>query len=69
MPAKQRRRSDDKRGPACLRQQTHGSEEESIVRAQLGSSELATQHQKLVAQHDDFDDPTDENRTDDVEPS
>jgi hypothetical protein len=56
MPTKQRGRSDDKRAPACSRQQAaRGSEEDSIRRAQLGSSELATQHRELVAEHDDLE--------------
>src|SRR6266496_1769254 len=56
MPAKQRGRSDDKRAPACPRQQTaRGGEEDSIGRAQLGPSELATQHRELVAEHDDLE--------------
>ena len=56
MPAKQRGRRDDKRAPARSRQQTaRGSEEDSIGRAQLGPSELATQHRELVAQHDDLE--------------
>src|SRR5437879_448602 len=56
MPAKQRGRRDDKRAPARSRQQTaRGSEEDSIGRAKLGPSELATQHRELVAQHDDLE--------------
>src|SRR5712691_7757036 len=56
MPAKQRRRSDDKRAPACSRQQTaRGGEENSIGRAQLGPSELATENRELVAEHDDLE--------------
>src|SRR6266508_3461563 len=56
MPAKQCRRSDDKRAPARSRQQTaRGSEENSIGRTQLGPSELATQHRELMAEHDDLE--------------
>jgi hypothetical protein len=56
MPAKQRRRSDDKRAPACSRQQTaRGSEENPIRSAQLGPDELATQHRELVAEHNDLE--------------
>jgi hypothetical protein len=56
MPAKQRGRSDDKRAPACSRQQAaRGREENSIGRAQLGPSELATQHRKLVTEHNDLE--------------
>jgi hypothetical protein len=56
MPAKQRRRCDDKRTPACSRQQTaRGSEEDSIGSAQLGPSELAMRHRELVTKHDDLE--------------
>ena len=56
MPAKQRGWSNDKRAPACSRQETaRGREEDSIGRAQLGPTELATQHRELVAEHDDLE--------------
>jgi hypothetical protein len=56
MPAKQRRRSDEERAPACSRQQTtRGSKEHSIGRAQLGPIVLATQHGKFVAEHNDLE--------------
>jgi hypothetical protein len=56
MPAKQRRRSDEERAPACSRQQTAGgSEEDSIGRAQLGPIALATQHGEFVAEHNDLE--------------
>lgn len=52
MSAKQRCRSDDKRTPACSRQQTaRGSEKDSIGRVQLGPRKLAAQHGELVAEH------------------
>src|SRR6266571_3319745 len=56
MPAKQRRRSDKERAPACSRQQTaRGSEEHSIGSAQLGAISLATQHGEFVAEHNDLE--------------
>ena len=55
MPAKQRRRCDDKRPPARSRQQpAGGSKEDSIGRPQPRPSNLTAQHRQLVAKHHDL---------------
>jgi hypothetical protein len=54
--AQQRRRSDEKRAPARLRQQPAGrGEEDPVGGAQLRRADLAAQHCELVAQHDDLE--------------
>jgi hypothetical protein len=56
VPAKQRRRSDDERSPARLRDQpTGGGKEDAVGRPQVRPRDLAPQYRQLVAEHQDLE--------------